>query len=105
MARTSNPHSATAQFFINVNDNKSLNFKSKDRNGWGYCVFGKVIEGMEIIDRIKNVKTSAKNGHGDVPIEAVIIEKITLIDEIYKRSVCKFAVLNLLIVLIGRDLS
>ena len=74
MARTSNPHSATAQFFINVADNGFLNYSSPTPQGWGYCVFGKVVEGKEVVDLIKKVKTGVKNGYQDVPLENVVIE-------------------------------
>ncbi|MFN8770538.1 MAG: peptidylprolyl isomerase [Neisseriaceae bacterium] len=74
MARTMAPHSATAQFFINVKDNDFLNFTSEDLHGWGYAVFGKVVSGKEIVDQIKAVKTTRKNGHDDVPAENVVIE-------------------------------
>ena len=73
MARTSDPHSATAQFFINVKDNDFLNFRSASRDGYGYCVFGKVIEGQDVVDRIKGVDTGSRAGHGDVPLEDVTI--------------------------------
>ena len=76
MARTMDPHSASAQFFINVKDNDFLNYRSKDINGWGYCVFGKVVEGMDIVDKIKVVKTTSKKGHDDVPVDDVIIEDV-----------------------------
>lgn len=76
MARTSDPHSATAQFFINVADNKFLNFTKKSPDGWGYCVFGKVVSGMDVVDKIKEVKTTGRGGHQDVPVEDVIIEKV-----------------------------
>lgn len=76
MARTSDPHSATSQFFINVADNDFLNFTSESSNGWGYCVFGKVIEGMEVVDQIKKVATTYRSGHQDVPVECVVIEKV-----------------------------
>lgn len=76
MARTSDPHSATTQFFINVADNDFLNFKSETPNGWGYCVFGKILTGMDIVDKIKNVSTTSKSGHQDVPVENVIINKV-----------------------------
>ena len=75
MARTSDPHSATAQFFINVADNDFLNFKAPNANGWGYCVFGKVVEGSEVVDKIKGVKTGPAGFHQDVPKEDVIIER------------------------------
>ena len=75
MARTSDPHSATAQFFINVADNDFLNFKAPNNNGWGYCVFGKVVEGTDIVDKIKSVKTGNSGFHQDVPKEDVIIER------------------------------
>lgn len=75
MARTSDPHSATAQFFINVKDNDFLNFTSADRQGFGYCVFAQVSEGQDVVDRIKGVKTGNHLGHGDVPVEDIIIEK------------------------------
>ena len=77
MARTSDPHSATAQFFINVKDNDSLNFSSKTNQGWGYAVFGKVTEGEEVVDKIKEVTTGQSGHFGDVPVEDVIIESIT----------------------------
>jgi peptidyl-prolyl cis-trans isomerase B (cyclophilin B) len=75
MARTMDPHSASAQFFINTKDNAFLNFKSKDANGWGYCVFGNVTEGMDVVDKIQSVKTGNNSGHGDVPVDDVVIEK------------------------------
>ena len=75
MARTSDPHSATAQFFINVADNDFLNFKAPNANGWGYCVFGKVVEGTEVVDKIKGIKTGSSGFHQDVPKEDVIIER------------------------------
>ena len=75
MARTSDPHSATAQFFINATDNDFLNFKSPTAQGWGYAVFGKVIAGTEIVDKIERVKTGNRGFHQDVPKEAVVIEK------------------------------
>lgn len=76
MARTSDPHSATAQFFINVADNDFLNFTSETSNGWGYCVFGAVTEGMDVVDQIKKVSTTNRAGHQNVPVEDVIINKI-----------------------------
>jgi peptidyl-prolyl cis-trans isomerase B (cyclophilin B) len=78
MARTNDPHSATAQFFINVKDNTFLNHTGKNSQGWGYCVFGKVTEGMDVVNKIKSVKTGTKGHHSDVPKEAVIIEKVTV---------------------------
>jgi len=78
MARTSDPHSATAQFFINVKDNDFLNFTSESINGFGYCVFGHVTDGMNIVDKIKSVSTSSRAGHQDVPVEPVIIQSISV---------------------------
>ena len=79
MARTSDPHSATAQFFINVADNEFLNFKAPNGNGWGYCVFGKVVEGTDVVDKIKGVKTGSAGFHQDVPKEDVVIEKAAIL--------------------------
>lgn len=78
MARTSDPHSASAQFFINVKDNDFLNHTSKSNSGWGYCVFGKVTAGMDVVDKIKAVKTGSKGHHQDVPKEAVTIQNVTV---------------------------
>lgn len=78
MARTSNPHSATCQFFINVVDNGFLNYTSSTSNGFGYCVFAEVIEGMDVVDKIKAVATTHRSGHDDVPVDDVIIEKVTV---------------------------
>jgi peptidyl-prolyl cis-trans isomerase B (cyclophilin B) len=75
MARTMNPHSASSQFFINVKNNDFLNFRSETMDGWGYCVFGEIIEGMEVVNAIKGVDTTRFGDHGDVPKEKVIIEK------------------------------
>ncbi len=75
MARTSDPHSASAQFFINVSDNNFLDHKAETMDGWGYCVFGNVVDGMDVVDKIKAVATTSKNGHQDVPTEEVIINK------------------------------
>ena len=75
MARTSDPHSATAQFFINVSDNEFLDFKSATGQGWGYCVFGRVVEGMDVVDAIKGVRTGNKGFHQDVPVEDVVITR------------------------------
>ncbi|MXS81784.1 peptidylprolyl isomerase [Nitrosomonas oligotropha] len=79
MARTADVHSATAQFFINVANNGFLNYKSSTPQGFGYCVFGKVIEGQDIVDKIKKVKTGDHAGHQNVPLENVIIEKAEVI--------------------------
>ncbi len=78
MARTMDPHSATAQFFINVKDNDFLNFKSETSQGWGYCVFGKVSDGMDVVNKIKGVKTGSKGGHQDVPTETITITSVTV---------------------------
>ena len=75
MARTNDPHSAGAQFFINAKDNDFLNFTSPNGNGWGYCVFGKVVAGTEVVDQIEGVKTARSGGHADVPVEDVLIQK------------------------------
>ena len=79
MARTMDPHSASAQCFINVADNAFLSHTSKSTEGWGYCVFGEVVEGMDVVDRIKAVRTTMAMGHQDVPAEDVIIEKAEII--------------------------
>jgi len=79
MARTMDPHSASAQFFINVSDNAFLNHTGKNMQGWGYCVFGKVVEGMDVVNIIKEVKTTSRAGHQDVPAEDVIIESAEVI--------------------------
>ncbi|MBN0980999.1 peptidyl-prolyl cis-trans isomerase [Pseudomonas hygromyciniae] len=79
MARTMEPHSASAQFFINVADNGFLNHSAKTVQGWGYAVFGKVTEGTDVVDKIKGVSTTMKGGHQDVPAEDVIIEKAEII--------------------------
>lgn len=79
MARTSDPDSASAQFFINVANNQFLNHTAPTSQGWGYCVFGKVIEGMEVVDKIAKVATGNKKGHQDVPLENVVIEKAEII--------------------------
>lgn len=84
MARTSDPHSATAQFFINVADNTFLDYRSKEMFGkevvqdWGYAVFGEVIEGMDVVDKIKGVKTGNKGFHQDVPVDDVVIQSVTV---------------------------
>jgi peptidyl-prolyl cis-trans isomerase B (cyclophilin B) len=81
MARTSDPHSASSQFFINVVDNNFLNCTSKSPNGWGYCVFGKVVSGMDVVDKIKAVQTTSRGGHQDVPVDDVVIEKVIVNEE------------------------
>ena len=78
MARTSDPHSATCQFFINVADNKPLNFRSKDQAGWGYCAFGQVASGMDVVDAIAAVETGNRFPHQNVPKTDVVIESVTL---------------------------
>jgi len=79
MARTNDPHSATAQFFINVKDNNFLDHTSESGSGWGYCVFGKVVDGMSVVEAIKTVATTTKGHHQDVPEEDVIIEKAEIV--------------------------
>jgi cyclophilin family peptidyl-prolyl cis-trans isomerase len=81
MARTSEIHSATSQFFINVADNFFLDYRSPASSGYGYCVFGKVIKGMDVVNKIKAVKTTTKKGYQDVPLEPVVIEEIVRIHE------------------------
>ncbi|GAB4474687.1 MAG: peptidylprolyl isomerase [Burkholderiaceae bacterium] len=81
MARTSDPHSATAQFFINVADNDFLNHTSPTAQGWGYCVFGKVVDGTDVVDRIKAVRTIRYGMHQDVPEQEVLIERAEIINE------------------------
>jgi len=78
MARTPDPHSASSQFFINLKDNNFLNFTSADAQGFGYCVFGKVVEGMDIVDEIEKVATGSAGGHQDVPTEDVVIESVEI---------------------------
>ena len=80
MARTMDPHSATAQFFININDNDFLNHRDKSPQGWGYAVFGKVVEGMEVVDKIRQCETGSAMGHQDVPLEDVVIESARVIE-------------------------
>ncbi|MDH0866299.1 peptidylprolyl isomerase [Mitsuaria sp. GD03876] len=80
MARTNAPHSASAQFFINTVDNDFLNFKSESPSGWGYAVFGKVVGGQDIVDKIERVKTSRSGFHDDVPVDAVIIERAVAVE-------------------------
>ncbi|GAB5450000.1 MAG: peptidylprolyl isomerase [Halioglobus sp.] len=81
MARTMDPHSATAQFFINVKDNDFLNHSSKDAQGWGYAVFGKVTAGQDVLDKIRAVPTTSRGGHQDVPADPVIIESIEVAED------------------------
>ena len=81
MARTSDPHSATAQFFINVGDNDFLNHSPKNAQGWGYAVFGKVTDGMDVVDAIRKVKTGNSGFHQDVPAEDVVIEMASVLEE------------------------
>lgn len=78
MARTMDPHSASSQFFINVADNDFLNFRAENRDGWGYCVFGEVVEGLDVIDKIKGVSTGSYGYHQDVPRDEVIINSVTV---------------------------
>ncbi|MCH4231093.1 MAG: peptidylprolyl isomerase, partial [Serratia liquefaciens] len=78
MARTNDPHSATAQFFINVADNDFLNFRGENAQGWGYCVFAEVVEGMDVVNKIKAVKTGRSGMHQDVPVEDVIVTSVTV---------------------------
>ncbi|MEH6518048.1 MAG: peptidylprolyl isomerase [Halioglobus sp.] len=80
MARTMEPHSATAQFFINVKDNDFLNHSGKNMQGWGYTVFGKIIDGAEVLDKIRAVPTTSRGGHQDVPKDPVIIESVEVVD-------------------------
>ena len=79
MARTSDPNSATAQFFINASNNDFLNYTSPTPQGWGYCVFGKIVEGQDVIDKIRKVRTGSKGGHQDVPLEDVVIESAEVV--------------------------
>ncbi|RQH07866.1 peptidylprolyl isomerase [Paraburkholderia dinghuensis] len=80
MARTNDPHSASAQFFINVADNDFLNHSSPTPQGWGYAVFGKVVDGLDVVDKIKKVKTGSKGFHQDVPADDVVIEKAVVVE-------------------------
>ena len=79
MARTADPHSASAQFFINVADNSFLNHKAQTPDGWGYCVFGRVTEGQDVVDKIKSVNTGKRSFHSDVPVEDVMIERAEVV--------------------------
>jgi peptidyl-prolyl cis-trans isomerase B (cyclophilin B) len=80
MARTADPHSASAQFFINVKDNDFLDHTAKTAEGWGYAVFGKVVDGMDVVEKIKKVDTTYKAGHQDVPVDNVVIESATIVE-------------------------
>jgi peptidyl-prolyl cis-trans isomerase B (cyclophilin B) len=79
MARTSEPHSASSQFFINVKNNEFLNHTASNTQGWGYCVFGKVVKGRDVVDKIKKVRTGKRGSHGDVPMDDVLIERAEVI--------------------------
>jgi peptidyl-prolyl cis-trans isomerase B (cyclophilin B) len=81
MARTQDPHSATAQFFINVQDNDFLNHTGENMQGWGYAVFGKVTDGEDVLDKIRGVQTGGQAGHQDVPVEPIIIESVAIIND------------------------
>lgn len=80
MARTPDPHSASSQFFINVTDNDFLDYSAPTPRGWGYCVFGRVVEGQQVVDQIKKVPTGSRGGHDDVPVEDVVIKKAEVIE-------------------------
>lgn len=80
MARTNEPHSATCQFFINTANNEFLNFKSESMQGWGYCAFGEVVEGIDIVEKIESVQTSNAGYHQDVPVEDVVILDVTIVE-------------------------
>ena len=79
MARTPDPHSATGQFFINLSNNDFLNYTSATPQGWGYCVFGKVVEGQDVVDKIRKVRTGSRAGHQDVPADDVVIESAEIV--------------------------
>ena len=81
MARTNDPHSATAQFFINIKDNDFLNHSGKNMQGWGYAVFGKVTDGLDVVEKIKGVSTGSSGGHQDVPSDDVVIESMEIIED------------------------
>jgi peptidyl-prolyl cis-trans isomerase B (cyclophilin B) len=85
MARTMDPHSATAQFFINVSNNTFLNYSGDHAQGYGYCVFGEVVEGMDVVDAIAKVKTGQIKGHGDVPVEEVSIVEVKEVDQVLQE--------------------
>lgn len=81
MARTMDPHSATAQFFININDNDFLNHRDRSPQGWGYAVFGKVVDGMDVVDKIRGCKTGSAMGHQDVPLDDILIESARVVND------------------------
>lgn len=81
MARTMDPHSATAQFFINISDNDFLNFSGENMQGWGYAVFGRVVEGEDVLDKIRCVPTGSQAGHQDVPNDPIVIESVTVLSD------------------------
>lgn len=81
MARTSDPHSATAQFFINLKDNDFLDYRNATNQGWGYCVFGRVATGMDVVEAIAKRPTTSRRGHQDVPVEEVVIAQVEIVDE------------------------
>ncbi len=81
MARTGEPHSATSQFFINLKDNDFLDHRAPNSQGWGYCVFGRVVKGMEVVNAIAGVSTTSRRGHQDVPVDDVVIEKVEVVGE------------------------
>ena len=80
MARTSDPHSASAQFFINANDNDFLDFKAPTRDGWGYCVFGRVVEGQDVVTKIEETATATRGMHQNVPVEDIVIQSAAVVD-------------------------
>ena len=80
MARTSEPHSASAQFFINTSNNGFLDFRAKTTDGWGYCVFGRVTDGMDVVEQIEDVKTTRRGGHQDVPEQVILIERAEVLE-------------------------
>lgn len=80
MARTSDPHSASTQFFINTEDNLFLDFRNESPDGWGYCVFGEVTEGMDVVTDIEATETTRRGGHADVPVEAIVIERAEVLE-------------------------
>ena len=81
MARTNDPHSASSQFFINLVDSDFLNFTAPTPRGWGYCVFGRVVEGMDVVDKIKAAATGTRAGHQDVPVDDIVIERVEVVED------------------------